>query len=89
VATLPAAILAARISVRFGLLDAAWAIPVAAVLGSLALVLARRSHGQVRFRLDGDSRAARAGRALAVLALSLALAASISVGFYALLVSLQ
>jgi hypothetical protein len=90
VATLPAAIVYSRFSERFELLHAAWAIPVAAVLGLVALGLARRARRQLRFTLvRGRHAAARVGRTLAVLALCLAVAAAISVGFYRVLVEFQ
>jgi hypothetical protein len=90
VAALPAAILAAELSQRFELLDAAWAIPAAALLGLLALGLARRARRQLRFTLvRGRHAAARVGRWLAILALCLAVTAAISVGFYRLLVEFQ
>jgi hypothetical protein len=90
VASLPAAIVASRFSERLELLHAAWAIPVAAVLGLISLALARRARRQLRFTLvRGRHAAARAGRALAVVALCLALTAAISVGFYRLLLEFQ
>ena len=90
VAALPAAILYSRFSERFELLHAAWAIPAAAGLGLISLGLARRARRQLRFTLvRGRHAAARAGRALAVLALCLAVTATISVGFYRLLVEFQ
>jgi hypothetical protein len=89
-AALPAAIVYSRFSEEFELLDAAWAIPAAAVLSLFALGLARRARRQLRFTLvRGRHAAARFGRALAVLALCMAVTASISVGFYRLLVESQ
>jgi hypothetical protein len=90
VLTLPGAILLSRFSESFELLHAAAAIPVAAILGLTALLLARRARGQLRWTLVRSRHAAAsAGRALAVLALCLAVTATISVGFYRLLVELQ
>jgi hypothetical protein len=90
VAALPAAIVYSRFSEEFVLLDAAWAIPAAAGLGLIALGLARRARRQLRFTLvRGRHAAARVGRTLAVLALCLAVTATISVGFYRLLVESQ
>jgi hypothetical protein len=90
VAALPAAILFSRFSEEFELLNAAGAIPVAAVLGLVALGLARRARRQLRFTLARGRRAAAGiGRALGVLALCFAVTASISVGFYRLLVEFQ
>jgi hypothetical protein len=90
VAAIPAAIVYSRFSEPFELLDAAWAIPGAAVLGLIALGLARRARRQLRFTLvRGRHSAARVGRTLAVLALCLAVTASIAVGFYRVLVEFQ
>jgi hypothetical protein len=89
-ATLPAAVVFSRFSERFELVHAAWAIPGAAVLGLVALGFARRARRQLRFTLvRGRRAAARAGRTLAVVALCLAVTASISFGFYRLLVEFQ
>ena len=90
VAALPAAVAVSRSSARFDLLEAAWAIPVAAALAVVCLLLARRARRQVRFTLlRGRRAAAGAGRTLGLLALCLAIAATISVGFYRLLVEFQ
>ena len=90
VAALPAAIVYSRFSESFELLHAAWAIPAAAGLGLISLGLARRARRQLRFTLvRGRHTAARVGRALAVLALCMAVSASISYGFYRLLVESQ
>jgi hypothetical protein len=69
------------------LLDAAIAIPVAVVLGLVALVLGRRSRRQVEWTLGrvGGAGAARVGSTLGVLTLALALTAALALGFYALL----
>jgi hypothetical protein len=89
VLALPAAVVVSRLSERFELLDAAFAIPVAAVLGILAIVLARRGRAQVRsLRRAGGAQVA-AGRALGLLGLCLAITAAIAVGFYAFLVAFQ
>ncbi len=90
VAALPATILYSRLSEEFELLHAAWAIPAAAGLGLISLGFARRARRQLRFTLvRGRRTAARIGRALAILALCLAVTASISYGFYRLLVESQ
>jgi len=86
VAAVPAAIVATRFS-RYTAIDAWVAVPVAAVLALLALSLARRA----RFRTQatagrvGGKRAARLGKALAVLGLCIAATAGIALGFYAIL----
>lgn len=89
VAALPAAVAYSRFSEEFELLHAGWAIPVAAVLGLVALGLARRARRLFRFSLRGRHAVARTGRVLAVLALALALTAGISVAFYRVLVEFQ
>jgi hypothetical protein len=90
VAAIPAAIVASRFSERVELLHAAFAIPVAAFLALLTLLLARRARRELRWTLvRGRHAAARVGRTLGVLALCLAITASISVGFYQLLVEFQ
>ena len=73
----------AWLSVVFGVLAAAG-------LGLISLGLARRARRQLRLTLvRGRHTAARVGRALGVLAVCLALTASISYGFYRLLVESQ
>ena len=89
VVTLPVAIALTRLSARYELLHAAAAIPLAALLGLLAVVFGRRGRGTLlALRVGGETTAA-IGRALGVLGLCLAAAAAISVGFYWLLVALQ
>ena len=87
VAVLPAAVAATRFSERYELLHAAAAIPVAALLGALAIVLARRARSRLAPTLGHPrgTRTARLGRLLGVLGVLLALTAAGSVGVYALL----
>jgi hypothetical protein len=91
VLTMPGAIVAARQSARIGLMDAAWAIPLAFVLGVLALGMARRAKRNLLWlRLDDSGTgAATTGVVLGVLAISLALVAALSVGFYEALLYYQ
>jgi hypothetical protein len=89
VAVLPGAIAASRFSTRFGLLDASVAIPVAALLGVLAIVCAGRARRSIRTLRPGREAVAALGKVLGLLGLCLALTASISVGFYELLVRFQ
>jgi len=89
VAALPAAIVAARLSARIDLIQAAAAIPVAAGLGVLAVVTGRRGRRTLASLRAGGERLAAVGRGLGVLGLCLALTASISVGFYVVLVLFQ
>jgi len=73
------------------LLDAAWAIPVAALCGIAALLLARGARGRIRKTLEraGGAGRSRLGRYLGVAGLCVALSASIAVGFYELLLRLE
>ena len=86
-AAVPAGVALAQESETVELLHAAAAIPIAAVLGVIALVLGSRGRREVRFtlgRVGGDG-LARAGRFLGGLAPYLALTAALAVGFYGLL----
>jgi hypothetical protein len=73
------------------LLDAAWAIPVAALCGIAALLFARGARGRIRRTLEraGGAGRSRLGRYLGVAGLCVALSASIAVGFYELLLRLE
>jgi len=67
----------------FDLIDAWIAIPVAVVLGLLALALARRGRRSAsRTVARRGARWARVGRLLGVLALALAAASGIALAFY-------
>jgi hypothetical protein len=91
VAALPVAVAVAQLSPRVKLLQAAGGIPVAAVLGFAALLLARRAVRRAERTLGrvGGESTARAGRILGLVALCVAASATIAVGFYALLVHYQ
>jgi hypothetical protein len=91
VAVLPAAIAVAQVSPRVRLTYAAAGAPVAALLGAVALLLARRAHRRAERTLGraGGEGAARAGRVLGVLGLCLAASAAIAIGFYGLLIHYQ
>ena len=84
---MPGAIVASQQARRIHLLDAAYAIPVAALLGVWALLLARAARARIEWTLGrvGGGGLARAGRWLAVLGICLAITAAISVGFYEVL----
>jgi hypothetical protein len=88
-AALPVAIATTRLSARFELKQSVVAIPVAALLGFVAIVLAGRARRGVRSLRPGRGLMAGAGRVLGVLGLCFAFTASISVGFYQLLVHFQ
>lgn len=87
VATLPAAIYATRFSESYDLLHAGFAIPVAAALGALALVLAARSgrHRALILGRAGGESVARAGQMLGILGIALAAAGVVSLVVYGLL----
>ena len=84
---LPVAVVATRWSEKYELLHAAVAIPVAALLGALAVSLARRARSRLAPTLGHPRgrRTARLGRLLGMIGFLLALTAAGSVGVYALL----
>jgi hypothetical protein len=87
VATMPLAIFLTRFSDSYELLHAAFAIPVAAVLGLVAVGLARRSRRRLALSLSSSARGggATAGRLLGIAGICLALAAVVALGVYGLL----
>jgi len=91
VLAVPVGVALSRQTGRVHLLDAAWAIPVAMGLSVVALVFARGARGRIRRSLEraGGEGRLRAARWLAVLGISIALSASIAVGFYELLLRLE
>ena len=86
-ATLPLAIYATRFSDSYDLLHAGFGIPIGAVLGFLALHLARRARrlGALALGRPSGARAARVGRALGLVGLGLAAAGLVAVAVYGLL----
>ena len=91
VLTLPAAVVLARQTAGVRLIDAAWAIPAAALCGVAALLFVRGAHGRIRWTLEraGGAGRARAAMILGVAAICIALSAAIAVGFYELLLRLE
>jgi hypothetical protein len=91
VATLPAAIEAARRSTRIVLLDAAYAIPVAFLLGLIALIMARRAKNNLRWLSlrEGGTGVASTAVIVGMVAICLALTAALSIGFYELVLLYQ
>jgi hypothetical protein len=89
--TMPAAVEAARRFDRIALLDAAYAVPVAFVLGLSAVVMARRARNNLRWlRLrEGGTAVASTAVIVGMLALCLAVTAALSVGFYELVLLYQ
>ena len=86
-ATMPVAIAATRWSQAYALLDAAFAIPLGAVLGGLAVALCRRARARIQRTLGraGGGPAATFGRALGVAGLLVAVTAALAIGVYGLL----
>jgi hypothetical protein len=91
VATLPAAIEFSRRSNRVDLLDAAYAIPLAFLLGLVALVMARRARANIRWlRLrEGGTAVASTAVIIGAVGLCFAVTAALSVGFYELVLLYQ
>jgi hypothetical protein len=88
VATLPVAVYLTRFSDSYDLLHSGFAIPLAAALGVVALLLARRAQVRASLSLTGEgarSRAATAGRILGILGLCLAASGLVALGVYGLL----
>ena len=88
---LPAAIEVSRRSSRVDLLDAGYGIPLAFLLGLIAVVMARRARENLRWlRLrDGGTAVASTAIIVGALAVCLALTAALSVGFYELVLVYQ
>jgi hypothetical protein len=86
-ATMPVAIVGTRYSGRYELLHAGFAIPLAIVLGALAIWLARGAlrHDDARLGRAGGRRVARLGRALGVLGIALGATGLVALGVYGLL----
>jgi hypothetical protein len=84
VLVMPGAVAVARQSHRVSLMDAAYGVPVAFVLGVLATGMARRAKRNLEWlRLDGrGSGVASLGIVLGVLGIALALTCALSVGVY-------
>jgi hypothetical protein len=89
--TLPAAVEASRRSARISLLDAGYAIPLAFLLGLVALIMARRARNNLRWlRLrEGGTGVASSAVILATVVLCLAVTAALSIGFYELVLVYQ
>ena len=87
VLVVPATVALTKQSKRVHLLDAAYAIPVAAALGALALALAAGARRRAEWTLGrvGGTTAARVGRTLGVLAICIAVAGAIAIGWYEIL----
>ena len=88
---LPAAVELSRRSKQVALLDAGYAIPVAFVLGLVALIMARRSRENLRWLRvrEGGTGVASLGVIVGGLAVILAVTAALSIGFYELVLLYQ
>jgi len=91
VAAVPLAVVVSKQERSVRLLDAAWAIPVAAACGVAALLFARGAGGRLRRTLEraGGFGRIRLGRWLGVAGICVALSAAIAVGVYELLLRLE
>jgi hypothetical protein len=89
--TLPGAVELSRRSTRVSLLDAGYAIPVAFLLGLVALIMARRARENLRWlRLRGGGTAvASTAVIVAGITICLAITAALSIGFYELVLVYQ
>jgi hypothetical protein len=89
--TIPVAIELTRKVPGAVLLDAVWAIPVAAVAATASLLFARGARGAIARTLEpvGGAMCIRAGRILAMAGICVMLSASIAVGLYELLLHLE
>jgi hypothetical protein len=89
--TLPAAVEVSRRSARIGLLDAGYAIPLAFLLGLVALIMARRARENLRWlRLtEGGTAVASVAVIVSAVTLCLAVTAALSIGFYELVLVYQ
>ena len=88
---IPAAIELTRKVPGAALLDAVWAIPVAASAAVVSLLFARGAKGSIArtLRHSGGSVWIRLGRILAVAGICITLSASLAVGLYELLLRLE
>ena len=85
-ATLPVAIYLTRFSESYDLLQAGFAIPLAALLGLVAVGLARGSRRRNALRLaPGRNRLATAGLVLGAAGICMALSALVALGVYGVL----
>jgi hypothetical protein len=88
---LPAAVEVARRSTKIELLDAGYAIPLAFLLGLVALVMAKRARDNLRWLSlrEGGTGVASVAVIIGAVTVCLALAAALSIGFYELVVVYQ
>jgi len=90
VVAIPAAVALAQVSPRVTLLQAGFGVPVAAVLGLAAVLVARAARRRAQWSIaQPGGGVARMGRVLGLLGLCLATSGTIALGFYELLVRAQ
>jgi len=87
VLAIPGGVLLARESRMVTLIDASGAVAVAALLGWVAIIQARRGRERVQITLGraGGAKTARIGRLLGIVGLLLAATAGLALGFWGLL----
>jgi len=88
---IPLAIELTRKIPNAALLDAVWAIPVAAIAATMSLLFARGARGAIARTLEpvGGAVCIRVGRIFAMAGICITLSASIAVGLYELLLRLE
>jgi len=88
---LPAGVELSRRSARVELLDAGYAIPLAFLLGLVALVMAKRARENLRWLRVREGGTAVASTAVIIggVTVCLALTAALSIGFYELVIVYQ
>jgi hypothetical protein len=88
---LPAAVDLSRRSQTVSLLDAGYAIPVAFLLGLVALIMARRARDNLRWLSVRDAGTGVASTAVVIAGVTICLAvtAALSIGFYELVLVYQ
>ena len=88
---LPAAVELSRRSKTVSLLDAGYAIPIAFLLGLVALIMARRARDNLRWLSvrETGTRVASTAVIVAAVTLCIAVTAALSIGFYELVLVYQ
>jgi hypothetical protein len=91
VAAVPVGIVLTGRLAGLDLLDAAWAVPVAAAAGITALLFARGARGRIQRTLEraGGAGRARLGRILGIAGICIALSGAIAYAFYEILLRLE
>jgi hypothetical protein len=91
VAAVPAAVLVSKRLARVTLVQAGWAVPIAALAGIVAMLFARGAEGRIQATLEraGGAGRAKLGRRLGFAGICIAVSGAIAVGFYELLLRLE